>query len=502
MQYKINDLKSILKLTSVFVALAFASIGYAQQVKPRTAGNQFDVKVQQQSDEQIKRDVLSALNDTVKQPRREVRFRIDGVSGVIGDYVILESDISKQLQAWKRSGQPGDLSECDLMESLLIEKMYAHHAIQDSITVADAEINGYTDQRIRYFQDKLGGVSEETVAQYYQKETVQQLRDELNQLGRDELLSNRMQQRLTEEVDITPEEVRQFFYNIPEDERPLFNTEVEMARIVVNAVPTEEAVQDVIDKLNQYRTDVLENGSDFAAKATLFSEDIGTERQGGVLSLKRSDPYAKEFKDATFSLTEVGQISEPFETQFGWHIVYLEKIRGSVRDVRHILLYPYISTAQEAKARRKLETMRDSIILNQISFADAARAISDEKRTAKNGGQLVNPQTGEYRLDLTRAAPDLVSTVQFMEEGDVSGIIESRAPGGQNLATFTIVNLIKKIKDHKADYTGDFLKIKELALRDKQVRKIAEWREEKLKDTYVKIGDEYKKCDFLQQWTQ
>jgi peptidyl-prolyl cis-trans isomerase SurA len=486
MPLKIIDLKSIRKYVVLLVVLAFAKAMTAQTVSATP----------EKDDADIKQQVLAALTDTIEPTK--VRFEIDGVSGVIGDYVILQSDIAKQLLSFRRSGEQGDLSKCELMESLLGQKMYAHHAVQDSITVSDAEIAQRTDQTIEYFKSQLRG-DEDEVARYYQKENIQQVRDELNQINRENLLASRMQTRLTESVTITPEEVRQFYYDIPEEDRPLFNTEVEMARIVVEPKPSEDAIQDVKNQLNEYRTDVLENGSDFAAKATLFSEDIGTERQGGVISMKRSDGYAKEFKEAAFSLNKVGEISEPFETQFGWHIVYLDRIRGSVRDVRHILLYPYISRAQESKAREKLDKMRDRIIAGEISFADAAREISDEEQTAKNGGQLVNPNTGEYRLDLTKAAPDLVSTVQFMEEGDVSGIIEEKE---QLKTSYTIVYLIKKIKDHKADYTQDYLKIKELALRDKQVQKIKEWREEKLKDTYIKIGDDYQNCEFLQEWTQ
>jgi peptidyl-prolyl cis-trans isomerase SurA len=358
-----------------------------------------------------------------------------------------------------------------------------------------------TDQRIEYFRSQLNGASDQEIADVYRMENIQQVRDELNIINRDELLANRMQQRLTEDVQITPEEVRQFFASIPENERPVFNVEVEIARIVVKSKPSEESIQETIAKLNEYRDDVMNNGANFAAKATLFSEDVGTERQGGVLSMRRGDPYAKEFKEAAFSLKE-GEVSEPFKTEFGWHIVYLEKIRGSVRDVRHILLYPYISRAQEALAKTKLDEMRDRIVQGDTTFADAARAISDEVETAKNGGLFVNPTTGENLLDLTKTAPELASTVQFMEEGDVSGIIEEKDRRNIGVMTYTVINLIRKVKDHEADYTQDYLKIKELALRDKQVRKIKKWREDKIKDTYIKIGDDFKECDLLQEWSK
>ncbi len=492
MQYKAIDLKSIRSLWCLLLMLAFAKAATAQTTMTTT------------QDEAIKNEVLAALKDTVKPTA--VRYKIDGVSGVIGDYVVLDSDIKAQVNELTRRGRLSDLTKCDIMESLLGSKLYAHHAIQDSIMVSDAEIENATTQRLEFLKNELNGASDEDLARFYRKENIQQLREELNVINRDELLASRMQERLTEDIQITPEEVRQFFAKIPEDQRPLINSEVEIARIVVKAKPSEESVQQTIDKLNQYRDDVVNNGANFAAKATLFSEDIGTERSGGVLSMRRSDPYAKEFKEQAFSLKE-GEVSEPFETSFGWHILYVEKIRGQVRDVRHILLYPYISRAQEAKARGKLDAMRDKIVQGDTTFADAARAISDEEETAQKGGLFVNPMTGENLLDLSKIAPrfissSIVSSVQFLQEGDVSGIIEEKDPRGTGATSFTIVNLIKKVEDHEANYASDYGKIKDLALRDKQVRVIAEWREEKIKDTYIKIGEDYKDCDLLQEWTK
>ncbi len=491
MQLKAINSKSIRSWLSVLVMFAFAEAMIAQTATTT-------------QDEAIKNEVLAALKDTVKP--KAMRYKIDGVSGVIGDYVVLDSDISAQLNELKRRGQLNDLTKCDIMESLLGSKLYAHHAIQDSITVSDAEIENATTQRIEFLKNELNGASDEDLARFYRKDNIQQLRDELNVINRDELLASRMQERLTQDIQITPEEVRQFFSKIPEDQRPLINSEVEIARIVVKSKPSEESVQQTIDKLNEYRDDVLYNGADFAAKATLFSEDIGTERSGGVLSMRRSDPYAKEFKEQAFSLNE-GEISKPFETAFGWHILYVEKVRGQVRDVRHILQYPYISRAQEAKARAKLDAMRDKIVQGDTTFADAARAISDEKETAEKGGLFVNPITGENLLDLSKIAPrfissSIVSSVQFLQEGDVSGIIEEKDPRGTGATSFTIVNLIRKVGDHEANYASDYGKIKDLALRDKQVRRIAEWRDEKIKDTYIKIGEDFKDCELLQEWTK
>ncbi|OUS13391.1 peptidylprolyl isomerase [Nonlabens dokdonensis] len=481
------NLKSITKYISVFIVLAFAKAVTAQTTSSA------DIAA---ADKKNVEETLAAL-DSVR-PTTKKRFLIEGVAGVIGDYVILGSDIASAKAQAKRQAGISDITSCELMESLLSEKMYAHHAIQDSITISDREIEGRTEGQIQYFKNALQTDDDREIAKFYKKDNITQVREALNRVNRDGLLAQRMQERITEQVEITPEEVRDFFKSIPEEERPLFGSEVEMAQIVVIPEADEEEVKLVIDKLNGYRADVLDNGADFAAKATLYSDDTGTERQGGVLSLKRSDPFVKEFKDQAFSLQE-GEISEPFETIFGWHILYVEKIRGQIRDVRHILLTPYISVSQVEKARKELEDMRDRIILNEISFEDAAREISDEEKTAENGGRIINPNTGTGRVEVIRLESDMASTVQFLEKGDVSGIIEEVDPRKRN-KTFKIVKIIDKIPDHKANYAQDFLKIKDLALKDKQVRAINEWRNEKLADTYIKIGPEYIDCDILNSW--
>lgn len=449
------------------------------------------------ADEQVKNEVLASMREKDSVKPVQERKLIDGVSGVVGDYLILKSDIKKTLDEIKRT-QPGiDLTNCDLIESMLQEKMYAHHAVQDSIIVGDAEINGSVEQVISYLMQQAAG-NEKKLLDLYKKNSMQEIRAELYKIKRDELLANRMKERLTESVEITPEEVRDFFYGLPEDERPLFNTEVEISQIIVKPEPTQEAEQEAIDQLIEYRKDVIENGASFAAKAALFSDDIGTEQSGGIISLERNGPYVKEFKDAAFSLQQ-GEISEPFKTDFGWHILLVDKVRGQVRDVRHILLTPYISVAQVRKAKQHLNEIRDKILYKELTFEEAAKKYSDESETAKNGGKLVNPRTGEARFELTRLPDEYTSQVQFLQKGDISGVLDQRDPSGKQY--FKIIYLVNKIDDHKADYSLDFLKIKELALNNKKIEVIDKWQKEKIKDTYIKIGDGFQGCESLLNWT-
>jgi peptidyl-prolyl cis-trans isomerase SurA len=451
-----------------------------------------DVKAE---DAAVVQETVSKLRDSVK-PKQD-KILVDGVQGVIGDYVILDSDIKKAQLQIARGSRGTTVSNCQLMESILREKMYAHHAIQDSIIVTDRQVEAQTEQMIDEFVRRAG--SEEEVASIYNMENIDQVRTELNRINRDRILAERMEQAITEKVEITPEEVRQFFASLEKEDIPIFNTEVEMAQIVVNPQPSEDAVQEVLDKLNAYRKDVIENGASFHAKAVLYSDDTETGKRGGKITVSRDAPLVKEFKDVAFS-TEEGQVSKPFKTQFGYHIIQVDKIRGQVRDVRHILLIPFISTDQVAKARAKLQQARDSIILGQVTFEEMAKRISDEEQTAKDGGRLIDPVDGDSRIDLTLTDPELVQDVQLLDKGDVSEIIEGTDKRGKQY--LKLIYLIDRIEDHTADYATDYLKIKELALSDKKVKEVEKWQEKKLRDTYIMLGEEFSDCDFLFDWTR
>lgn len=427
------------------------------------------------------------------------RYKAEGVSAVIGEYVILDSDIDKSYVELQSSGVSiEDITRCQLMGKLMEDKLYLHQAKQDSINISDAEINPQVDQLIQYMISEVG--SEEKVVKYYRKDNMADLRKDLFKAKKEIELSNRMQAKVVENIEITPEEVRQFFYAIPEDERPFFSAEVEVAQILIEPEISEQVKQDVLDKLEQMREDVLENGSSFATKAVLYSKDPGSASRGGLYEgIKRNGPMAKEFKDNAFSLLE-GEISEPFETDFGYHILMVEKIRGQEVDVRHVLLYPDVAQAAIDVAQNKLDTLRTSILAGNISFGDAARRYSDEKETRNNGGQLVNPTTFDTRFDLTKMDPALSAQVYNLKEGEVSEVFTERDRTGRS--KFKVLSVTKKIEEHPADYVKDYEKIQELALKQKQIRAIESWQAEKIKETYVNVNEDYRDCEYASNWVK
>lgn len=424
--------------------------------------------------------------------------KVDGVAAVVGDYIILDSDVDKAyLQLQAQGVNTTDIKSCELFGKLLEDKLYAHQAIQDSIQVSDAEIRKNVDYQIEQFLAQTNG-SMEKLLEFYKKDDEKAFRDEMFEINKTNQLAAKMQAKIVEEIEITPEEVRAFFEKIPKDERPTFGTELKVAQIVAEPKITEEEKQRVINRLKEFKADIIENGASFRSKAVLYSEDPGSASKGGKYTLNRKQPrMVKEFRQVAFSLQE-GEISEPFETDFGYHIIQCEKIRGQEYDVAHILLSPKVSSEAIKEAKERLENVRQRIVDGKISFADAAREASDEKETRGDGGQLINPTTQDYNFELTRMEPELYSQIQNLKDGEVSLVLKEEDRTAKT--KFKILMVTDRIDQHEADYARDYLKIKQLALDEKKIKAIAKWQEEKILDTYIKISGEHRNCEFSSNW--
>ena len=438
-------------------------------------------------------DPQITVNDSINNFKR---YKAEGVCGVVGDFVILEFDIDKSYLEFEQNGvDVNSIDRCEMIGKLMEDKLYVHHAIQDSIIISDAEIKPEVDQLMAYMVDQVGSV--EKVVNYYRKSNETELRADLMKARKEIRLTERMQENIVSSITITPEEVRTFFFSIPVDERPIFSAELEVSQLVIEPEVTEKARQDAINRLKSIRTDIVDNGSSFATKAVLYSKD-GTRSKGGVIEGVRKDsPMAKEFKDMAFSLQE-GEVSEPFETEFGFHLLKVDKVRGQQVDVRHIIIFPEVSQSIVNEARKKIDTIRQSILDNKIPFAEAAKLYSDYKETRNNGGLLVNPQTLDTRFDLTKMDPTLSAQVYNVKKGEITKVYTDSDRTGKSI--FKILTVTNRHEEHVADYVKDYEKVHELALKEKQLRAIEDWQEEKIKETYIKISSDYKDCNFTNNW--
>ncbi len=489
MQLRTNNLRFTIKIFALSTMLIIgAKVGVAQEI------------IEDEVKDTIKaNDTLAVALDSIKKPLPPApfqRMKIDGVAAVIGEHVILDSDVDIAYKQLVSEGvSANDVSRCELAGSLFENKLYAHHAVQDSIEVRDAEVNSMVDQQLNYMTNELGTI--EKVLRFYKKDNVDDFKKELFEINKSNRLSEQMRTKIINDIEITPEEIKEFFDEIPEDERPLFGTEVELAQIVIEPEITEAEEQKVVDRLNQFREDIVERGSSFATKAVLYSQDPGSKSTGGKYTLDRQTNFAKEFKDVAFSLQE-NEVSEPFKTDFGWHIVKVDKIRGEEIDVRHILLMPEVTRESVEKAKKTIDSLRASIVSGSIKFTDAARKFSDEKETKEDGGQLINPTTGDTHFELTKIDPILYDQVSKLKTDEVSLVIPDQDRQGRK--KFKLITVLNRYDEHIADYAKDYLKIQELALRKKQIDAIRKWQSEKITDTYIKINGEYRDCNYSGNW--
>ncbi len=427
------------------------------------------------------------------------KIKIDGVSAVVGDYIILESDVDKTLIDLQSQGvSVENITRCSLLGKLMEDKLYAHHAEQDSLQIDNNQISSYVDRTIDYFVNQLGSIDK--VLEFYKKNDEQSFRSELFEINRVRQLSELMQNKIVEEIEITPEEVRQFFYSIPKYERPVFGAELELAQIVIEPEVSPEEEDKIIRRLETIKNDVVVNGSSFATKAILYSQDPGSRATGGMYTLNRNRPQMhKEFRDVVYRLRE-GEVSDPFKTESGWHIVKVEKIRGQEVDARHILLIPEVTNEALIEAKREIDLIRKRIVDGELTFSDAAKSLSDETATSSNGGVLINPTTGDTKFELTKMDPILYSQAQRLKDNEISMPLLDEDRRG--VKKYKIIKVSNRFDEHIADYSKDYIKIKDLALKEKQLKEIQKWMVEKIEDTYISINKDNQSCNFTNKWVK
>ncbi|WP_282054251.1 peptidylprolyl isomerase [Maribacter luteus] len=489
---KKKNLKSMYKTTKITLLLfvLFISGNTIAQVPDEIPDTQIEPPLPElQADKGVVKDSTSKFK----------KVKLDGIAAVVGDYVILESDIEKTLIDLKNQGAMSeDITRCGLLGKLMEDRLYAHQAVQDSLLVSDDEVSLTTERQIQSFVAQMGSM--EKLLKFYKKENEASLREDINKINKLRMLSEKMQNSIISEIEITPEEVRQFFNKIPEDERPVFGAEMEISQIIKQPKATEVDKQKVIDKLNAIKADVEENDAKFSVKAILYSQDPGSKSKGGFYSITKDTGFDKTFKDVAFSLQE-GEVSEPFETMFGFHLIYIEKIRGQELDLRHILITPEISQEALDSAKKELDTIRKQIMDGKYSFADAARNFSDEKETKFDGGLLRNPITYDSRFELTKMDPTLYNQVRNLKDNEISYPILEQDPRGGG-PKYKILKVTNRYDEHVADFAKDYTRIQQLALTEKQYNAIKKWMAEHIEETYISVNEANKGCEFANNWVK
>ena len=423
---------------------------------------------------------------------------LDKVIAIVGKNPLLLSEVETNIVQQKEKKNTGEYGRCKVFEDLLFQKLLLAQADRDSIVVADAEIDGELNRRIQYYVGMLG--SEEKFEAFYGKR-ISVFKDELRDDVKNQLLAQKMQQKVTGDNKLTPNEVRTFFSTLPIDSLPLINSELEIGHIVRKPPVSDDAKKAVREQLNIYRQRVV-NGESIAVMAALYSEDPGSAKNGGRYESVMRGQMVPEFEAVAFRL-KTGEVSEIFETSYGYHFMQLVARKGESVDVRHILMSPKISQLQILKAKDELDSIRELIVSGKIKFADAALRFSTDKDTKQNGGLLINPAANSTKWELEEIG-EMDQNLVFMLEnqmkvGDVSPVIQY--VGSDAKQAWRIIYLKSRTEPHKANMKDDYIKLLNMATFEKQKKLIKDWITKKSKSTYIKIDNEFNTCKLEYNWT-
>ncbi len=414
------------------------------------------------------------------------------VAWVIGDTPIWKSEIEEQFQNMRYENQEitGD-PYCIIPEQMAIQKLFIHQAELDTIEANESQVVNRADSQINFLISQLG--SREKVEQYFRK-SLPELRSYYMDMIRNESRVMQVQQALTKDIKTTPSDIRRYFANLPADSIPYVPRQVEVQIITMKPVIPREEIEDVKARLRKYSEAVNNGTEEFSTLAILYSED-GSSTRGGELGFMSRASLDPEFAAVAFNLNDPKKVSRIVESQFGYHIIQLIEKRGDRINCRHILLRPRVPSSEMTMAVERMDSLRTLITDGTVTFDEAARVVSQDKDTRANRGLMVNPVTRTTRFEMSQLPQEIARQVADLEEGELSKafIMTDESTGKEVVA---MVRLSHRIEGHKADLRNDYLQIKEMYEAAERNRILSEWIEKKISETYVRVEEGYRNCDF------
>ena len=419
---------------------------------------------------------------------------VEGIVAVVGNNIILKSDFEQQILQYQAQGLEVDsLMRIQVLEDLLFQKLMLHKAEIDSIEVTENDVFNEIESRLNTFISQLG--SEDQLEEYFDKK-IYNIKEEMYEPIENSLIIQRVRFEITSSVDVTPKEVKNYFLNFNPDSLPMVNETVEVAHILKYPPASASAIKETENKLEKLKERVLK-GESFATLAILYSEDPGSSRNGGLYNAIKRGMFVKEFEAVMFSLQD-GEISDVFETEYGYHIVMMEEHRGDEVDIRHILMSPKISAIDLNNAKDILISTRDSILDENLTFEDASIRYSDDEMTKFNGGKLINLNTGTSKFEFHELESSIKLAVEQLDVHEISEPSYVKLDNGKE--AFKLFKLISKSEAHKINFKDDYKMIRDMALEKKKDEAISEWINTTLLKTYVRINEAYKVLDFQYNW--
>ena len=418
---------------------------------------------------------------------------IDEVIWIVGEEAILRSEVEEERLRAQYEGQPiaGD-PYCVIPEQLAIQKLFLHQAEFDSIEVNESSVSSQVDMRMNYYISQIG--SKEKMEEYFRK-TSSEIREEMMTGVRNQMIIQQMQNKLTENIQPTPAEVRRFYNTLSSDSLPMIPAQVEVQILSFDPpVPVEETER-IKSQLREFTERIMSGNADFSMLARLYSEDTESAKRGGELGFVGKGQLVSAFADVAFNLTDSKRVSRIVETEYGYHIIQLIERKGDRINCRHILLKPRISYIDKQNAITKLDSIRNLILADSISFEFAVAQFSEDKSTVMNGGTMTNPNTGASKFEYQELAPEIARQIYSMKEGDLSTPF-TMIDRTKNKEVCAIVRLKTKRESHKANLSDDFQVIRNMLIEKKSSETIDKWIREKQKEVYIHIDPNWRGCDF------
>lgn len=434
---------------------------------------------------------------------------VDKIVAVVGKNVILQSDVENQYMQYRlQGGAEGSYQSlhCEILESLLFQKLMLNQAEMDSLTVEDDVVDAEMARRMGEYMAGFG--SQEKMEAVLGK-TLPEIKDELRPIVKDRMLQEQVMNKIMENVVVTPSEVKSFYKSMPQDSIPMVSPEYEIAQIVKRPPVSIDEKLEVKDRLYQIRKRILSGESSFSTMAILYSEDPGSARKGGELGFVGKGEFAPAFETAAFNLRD-GEISEVVETEFGFHIIQLIERRDDMVNCRHILLTAKVPVEALEKAKNELDSVATLIHSGEMTFDEACKKFSDDD-TKNNGGYILNPATAGNRISVTDLQEleqypqyaefkNLAFVISRLEEGEFSEPVPMYTRDSQD--AYRIVMVKKKVEAHKANLTDDYNLIQGWALEQKKQQAREKWIREKANKAYIRIDENFADCEFNFDWTQ
>ncbi len=415
---------------------------------------------------------------------------VDEIIGRVDDYIVLRSELeSTYLDILSRGERISGNTKCAVLKDLITTKLLVAKAEIDSVLVDDNQVDQELNTRMALIINQIG--SEDEIERYYNK-TIAEFKRELFDDIKEQLVARKMRQEVLNEIEVSPEEVKEFYEGIPRDSLPYFSTQVKVSQIV--KIPKVGRVQKekVQNELLEIRDRII-NGESFEILATLYSEDPGSAQNGGNLGFVGRGAFQPEFEAEVFKL-KPGEISMPIETQFGYHIIQLIEKRGNLFNSRHILLQPEFSDLDIANTVNFLDSLKKAAYTDSITFEELAREHSEDKFTSSFGGYFTDASGGENVL-VEELDPVIFFTIDTMEVGDISVPFESRTDDGK--LAYKIIYYKEKIPPHLGNLESDYQRFRTFSLNKKQVDELNDWFEEAKKEVFIKIDPEYNVCEII-----